>query len=129
MIHENDITMIIIHVVEKLYENDICGGDMWCKFVVEVCLIHEMSYSFVIHSTTFLVLIDDEFLISDGIVFHITGPEYDKLFFKQTDIRFWDIKILIVMRYQVPCLLLAEKDFLYIAEPYHVPLHTLFLLC
>ena len=26
------------------------------------------------------VLIDDEFLISDGIVFHITGPEYDKLF-------------------------------------------------
>ena len=50
--------------------------------MVEVCLIHEMSYSFAIHSTTFLVkvLIDDEFLISDGIVFHITGPEYDKLF-------------------------------------------------
>ena len=50
--------------------------------MVEVCLIHEMNYSFVIHSTTFLVkvLIDDEFLISDGIVFHITGPEHDKLF-------------------------------------------------
>ena len=49
---------------------------------VEVCLIHEMSYSFAIYSTTFLVkvLIDDEFLISDGIVFHISGPEYDKLF-------------------------------------------------
>ena len=40
-----------------------------------------MSYSFAIHSTTFLVKIlsFDEFLISDGIVFHITGPEYDKL--------------------------------------------------
>ena len=50
--------------------------------MVEACLIHEMSYSFAIHSITFLVkvLIDDEFLISDGIVFHITGPEYDKLF-------------------------------------------------
>ena len=50
--------------------------------MVEVCLIHEMCYSFAIHLTTFLVkvLIDDEFLISDGIVFHITGPEYDKLF-------------------------------------------------
>ena len=41
-----------------------------------------MSYSFAIHSTTFLVkvFIDGEFLISDRIVFHITGPEYDKLF-------------------------------------------------
>ena len=50
--------------------------------MVEVCLIHEMSYSFAIHSTTFLVKIlsVDEFLISDGIVFHITGLEYDKLF-------------------------------------------------
>ena len=35
----------------------------------------------------------------------------------------------IVMRYQVLCPLLAEKELLYIAEPYHVPLYTLFLLC
>ena len=50
--------------------------------MVEVCLIHEMSYSFAIHSTTFLVKISsvDEFLISNVIVFHITGSEYDKLF-------------------------------------------------
>ena len=49
---------------------------------MEVCLIHEMSYSFAIHSTTFLVKIlsVDESLISDGILFHITGQEYDKLF-------------------------------------------------
>ena len=40
-------------------------------------VIHEMSYSFAIHSTTFLVKIlsVDEFILSDGIVF-----EYDKLF-------------------------------------------------
>ena len=41
-----------------------------------------MSYLFVIHSTTFVVkmLIVDEFLIFNGIVLHITGPEYDILF-------------------------------------------------
>ena len=26
------------------------------------------------------MLIADEFLISDGVVFHVSGPEYDKLF-------------------------------------------------
>ena len=47
--------------------------------MVEVCLIHYMSYSFAIHSATFFVqiLIVDEFLLSDGIVVHINGPEYD----------------------------------------------------
>ena len=50
--------------------------------MVEVFLIHEMNYSFAIHSTTFVVKIlsVDELLISDGIVFHIAGLEYDKLF-------------------------------------------------
>ena len=65
-----------------------CGGEItwnWylqCKYVVEACLIHETSYLFAIHLTTFLVKIlsINEFLISNGIVFHITGPEYDKLF-------------------------------------------------
>ena len=75
MIHGNDITMINSggEIIRKWY--------LQCKFVVEVCLIHKKSYSFAIHSTTFLVkiLIDHEFLTSDGIVFHITGPEYDKL--------------------------------------------------
>ena len=75
MIHENDITMIKCggEIIRKCY--------LQCKFVVEVCLIHEMSYSFAIHSTKVKILIDDEILISDGIMFHITGPDYDKLFF------------------------------------------------
>ena len=41
-------------MVEKLYEIDIL---VQCKSVVEVCLIHEMSYSFAIYSITFLVKI------------------------------------------------------------------------
>ena len=51
---------------------------------MEVCLIHEMSYSFAIHSTTFLVklLSVDEFLISDGIVYHITRPEYERAYIR-----------------------------------------------
>ena len=44
--------------------------------MVEVCLIHKMSYSFAIHSTTFLVKI---LSVDNGSVFYITGPEYDKL--------------------------------------------------
>ena len=78
----------IIQKLHMLHENDIYNDKMWwrnytkkiftmqiCKSVVEVFLIHEMSYSLTIHSTTFLVktLSVDEFLISDGIVFHITG--------------------------------------------------------
>ena len=44
-----------------------------------------MSYSFAVQLNPFNYIPSKnvnlvEFLISDGIVFHITGPEYDKLF-------------------------------------------------
>ena len=59
-------------MVDKLYENDIYNANLWWRYEIRLQSIRQL----------FLVkkLIDDEFLISDGIVFHITGPEYDKLF-------------------------------------------------
>ena len=65
-------------MVKKLHQIDTLY--LQCKFVVEACLIHEMSYLFAIHCIPRKILSVNEFLISNGIVFHITGPDYHKLF-------------------------------------------------
>ena len=70
-----------------------------------------MSYSFA--SIPSKMLIVDKFSISDGIVFHITGPEYDELFLNKLMFG-WGYKKIdskqIVTTCQVMNPLVPEKD-------------------